>query len=149
MGTEVSWSHLTSAKVRSQPGGPLVQQLKNFDTLILPQDRQNLRALAGQPVCLGIPKDGPQAVGRVPLQGQLLLVQVAAGDMQHRVVLAALAAKDEDAVGGRGQPVGPADLIEGVLRPGLPAVVDHLDGHVFLDRLSALKRKLLEKRIKR
>lgn len=42
--TELSWSHLISVKVVSEPGGPEIQQLKNFDTVILPQDRQNLTA---------------------------------------------------------------------------------------------------------
>jgi iron complex outermembrane recepter protein len=42
--TEFNWSRLLSAKVRSQPGGPLVDQLDTVDTLILPRDRQNVTA---------------------------------------------------------------------------------------------------------
>lgn len=42
--TEGNWSHLTSVKVRSTPDGPEVQQLKNQDYLVVPQDRQNVTA---------------------------------------------------------------------------------------------------------
>lgn len=42
LATELTWSHLISVKVKAEPTAPFIQQLKNDDTIILPQDRQSL-----------------------------------------------------------------------------------------------------------